>query len=52
MRLDMEMSEFSETWFKDGISNSLQISHENIEIIQYYEGSVFVEYFLTESALN
>ena len=32
----MEMSEFSETWFKDEISNLVQIGHENIEIIQYY----------------
>jgi hypothetical protein len=48
----MEINDFNETWFKDEISNSVEIDHENIEIIQYYEGSVIVEYYLTESALN
>ena len=48
----MEMEDFTIDWFVNETATSVEIGPENIEVIDYYEGSVIVEYSLQESALN
>ena len=42
----MEMEDFTIDWFVNEIATSVEIGPENIELIDYYEGSVIAEYSL------
>ena len=52
VRLDMEMSDFTPSWFINEVATSLEIDPLNIEVIDYFEGSVIVQYNLQESPMN
>lgn len=57
MRLDMPFEDFIPVYggpeqFRKDLSASLGIAKENVEVVDFWEGSVIIAYNLVENAAN